>query len=382
MTIAIFLGCTVQPASRGSSSESLGADAVNSEATVKASVDSTVEARTNTADGASAAEQAVEATVSAVISATQRAQRPADDKDSSNSLKPIPSETELTVSTIIFVSDRVGTDTIYQFDLYTDDDGQLIPDTFSSGAKKFSELINSSGGDHEPQWSPDGGKIAFASGRDSNWIQDDIEIAHPSGDNRINITNTPAYEGSPTWSPDGSQIAFESEGETASDIWVMGADGSNRTNISDSPYDDHDPSWSPDGNQITFASDRAGWDIYVMNTDGSNQANITNSSADHEYSPSWSPQGDEIVFISDADKDGHGWIYAISPDGSNRREVISNMGEAQEPEWSPDGSKIVFTKQPHNSFSEIWVIDADGTNSHLLWSFSDGNSYNPHWGHK
>ena len=27
-------------------------------------------------------------------------------------------------------------------------------------------------------------------------------------------------------------------------------------------------------------------------------------------------------------------------------------------------------------------IDADGTNSHLLWSFSDGNSYNPHWGHK
>jgi len=162
----------------------------------------------------------------------------------------------------------------------------------------------------------------------------------------------------------------------------MGADGSNRTNISDSPYDDHDPSWSPDGNQITFASDRAGWDIYVMNADGSNQANITNSSEDHEYSPSWSPQGDEIVFISDADKDDHGWIYTISPHGSNRREVISGMGEAQDPEWSPDGSKIVFTKQPRNSFSEIWVVDADGTNSRLLWSFSDGNSYSPHWGHK
>ena len=47
MTIALFLACTVQPASPGSSSENTGGDAVDSEAIVKASVDSTMEAKNN-----------------------------------------------------------------------------------------------------------------------------------------------------------------------------------------------------------------------------------------------------------------------------------------------------------------------------------------------
>jgi hypothetical protein len=63
MTIALFLACTVQP-------ESTGAEAVDTEVTVKASVDSTMEAKNN--------ELAIEATVQASTSATSTAQETVD----------------------------------------------------------------------------------------------------------------------------------------------------------------------------------------------------------------------------------------------------------------------------------------------------------------
>ena len=70
MTIALFLACTVQPESPGSASESTGAEAVDTEVTVKASVDSTMEAKNN--------ELAIEATVQASTSATSTAQETVD----------------------------------------------------------------------------------------------------------------------------------------------------------------------------------------------------------------------------------------------------------------------------------------------------------------
>ena len=70
MTIALFLACTVQPVSPGSSSESTGAEAVDTEVTVKASVDSTMEAKNN--------DLAIEATVQASTSATSTAQETVD----------------------------------------------------------------------------------------------------------------------------------------------------------------------------------------------------------------------------------------------------------------------------------------------------------------
>ena len=71
MTIALFLACTVQPESPGSASESTGAEAVDTEKTVEASVDSTMEAKNN--------ELTVEATVQAAISATSTAQETVDE---------------------------------------------------------------------------------------------------------------------------------------------------------------------------------------------------------------------------------------------------------------------------------------------------------------
>ena len=59
----------------------------------------------------------------------------------------------------------------------------------------------------------------------------------------------------PDWSPDGKKIAFEA-GNGYSDIFVMNADGTGQTNLTNNPAanDADDPYWSPDGKRIVFAS--------------------------------------------------------------------------------------------------------------------------------
>ena len=64
----------------------------------------------------------------------------------------------------------------------------------------------------------------------------------------------------PQWSPDGSRIAFvsdrtgrEYDDSHNKDVWVISADGGALTKISDHAFDDDSPRWSPDGKQILFA---------------------------------------------------------------------------------------------------------------------------------
>jgi dipeptidyl aminopeptidase/acylaminoacyl peptidase len=64
----------------------------------------------------------------------------------------------------------------------------------------------------------------------------------------------------PQWSPDGGRIAFvsdrtgqEYEGGHNTDVWVIAASGGPLTKISDHAFEDDLPHWSPEGTQIVFA---------------------------------------------------------------------------------------------------------------------------------
>jgi TolB protein len=72
-----------------------------------------------------------------------------------------------------------------------------------------------------------------------------------------------------------------------------------------------------------------------------------------------------IAFIQD------GEVFTMSPDGSHIKQ-LTHLGpdnSASWPAWSADGKQIVFNEfPPPNGKPEIWVMNADGRDAHLVFS--------------
>ena len=91
------------------------------------------------------------------------------------------------------------------------------------------------------------------------------------GGNRENLTNHPVDDREPDWSPDGTKIAFVSRRSGGYQICVMDADGENQIELTDGPETKADPDWSPDGGKIAFTVRDGISHIEVMDANGQNR---------------------------------------------------------------------------------------------------------------
>lgn len=205
-----------------------------------------------------------------------------------------------------------------------------------------------------PIWSPDGGKIAFAS--------TGIHILNSDGSGERILPNNNGSADNPSWSLDGTRIAYRSIGvDRDTGIYVMNIDGTGEYCLTNGRDDDR-PSWSPDGRQIVFDSYRGeSYDIYVVNVDGTEEKRLTFDETDNYY-PSWSPDGNKIVYRSnDGEKNV---IYVINSDGSNRVCISCDLPNSLNPKWSPDGKLILFDSDCEN----IYVANPDGSGRKEIFS--------------
>ena len=124
-------------------------------------------------------------------------------------------------------------------------------------------LIDSTWYDTDPQYSPDGRRIAFRSTRSGNSA---IWVADSEGQHAARIADLKGpYVGPPRWSPDGRQIAFDARFGEQSVIYTASTDGSSAPVPLVAPTGSSDmlPNWSHDGKWIYFASIRSGrWQIW------------------------------------------------------------------------------------------------------------------------
>jgi TolB protein len=231
-----------------------------------------------------------------------------------------------------------------------------------------------------PDWSPDGSRIAFSAGGDFMKSIYDVYVINADGTGLVKLTDHPsdvdqAEAEDPSWSPDGIRIAFVYVAEhipyEAAGIWVMNADGTGQGNLTNLSGWDDDPAWSPDGSRIAFTySD----DIWVMDADGTGLISLTDHVAMDRY-PAWSPDGTRIAFESD--RDGDREIYVMNRDGTGLVKLTDHPGGDSFPSWSPDGSRITFTSTRDGN-PDIWVMDADGTGLVRLTN-NPGSDYHPDW---
>ncbi len=131
----------------------------------------------------------------------------------------------------------------------------------SPSMRSPTRLISSTRPDFGPQYSPDGKRIAFTSGRSGS---NEIWVCDEDGQNPVQLTTFGGPDvGSPRWSPDGRQIAFDSVASGNRDIFVISAEGGKPRHFTKDSSDEVRPSWSRDGQWIYFGSNRTGdWQIW------------------------------------------------------------------------------------------------------------------------
>lgn len=144
----------------------------------------------------------------------------------------------------------------------------------STRMRSPTRLISSTRPDYGPQYSPDGGRIAFTSGRSGS---NEIWVCDADGQNPVQLTSFAGPDvGSPRWSPDGRQIAFDSVAAGNRDIFVVSADGGKPRRITEDSSDEVRPSWSRDGRWIYFGSNRtADWQVWKVPAEGGKAVQVT-----------------------------------------------------------------------------------------------------------
>lgn len=154
-------------------------------------------------------------------------------------------------------------------------------------------------------------------------------------------------------------IAFGSNAPGLQAIFVVNPDGTELRRLTPADGFDRGPVWSPDGSRMLFTSRD---DLYVMNGDGGGRTLLADGEGFAAYR--WSPDGSMIAFVavtvSGADAFENLWV--MNADGTNSRELARN---ASAPTWSPDGSSLAYfsssLSDPH-----VRVISLDGTGDRRL----------------
>lgn len=256
---------------------------------------------------------------------------------------------------VAFTSERDGTRDLYVAKL---------------GGTEPTQITRTEGDDSaaDPQWSPDGTKIAFVSLLRSPF-DFAIYVVNEDGSEptRISPYGEIALHQTVRWSPGGTKIMFNSQEpgsfsrENTPPMYVTNADGGGWPMLITDGFDRHalhSFKWSPDGSRIAFVSDRDGTDdVYVVKPDGSGLTQLTcTKGTDSARDPLWAPDGTWIAFTSSGD------IFIVKSDGSKLAQVTHTAftGDSwgtEGPMWSPDGTKIAFTISNRDDTSDLYVVD-------------------------
>jgi len=183
-------------------------------------------------------------------------------------------------------------------------------------------------------WLPDGKELIFS--RLTNVFKPVVHVAiflyNLSSKQLTQLTNYDEDCGGPWLSPSGEQIVVRcrpGDYKAPPNLQIINiSNPSQRYGVSELKSCDN-PAWSPDGKQIMAVCLREGFGLFVINSDGTGFREIkiknSNSFAYLRY-PVWSPDGRQIVYIAGDDRK-HTNIYSVNLDGSNNHLLTSKIGE-------------------------------------------------------
>ena len=232
---------------------------------------------------------------------------------------------------------------------------------------------------HMPAISPQGNRLAFVQNTAAQANVWRVRVASPGGQAGApaKLISSTRADFDPQYSPDGEKIAFASDRSGSTQIWVSDADGSNARQLTHRFSFTGYPDWSPAGKKIVFVGrTEAGKDaeIYVMDAGGGVPKRLTtDSSLDRE--PHWSRDGQWIYFSSDRAGGGKLTPWKMPAEGGKATQVTSN--EAHYPRESLDGKFLYYLRGGAYPGGSIWRMPLEG--ARRVWLFQGLMGILPSW---
>jgi TolB protein len=214
-------------------------------------------------------------------------------------------------------------------------------------------------------WSPDGKYIAYHASASGTGLPTTTDPGAATSDSDIFVANvddllatvaepqnitdsSDVIDNDPDWSPDGTKIAYTRHSAPAPDprnpsdaeIYLINPDGTELTRLTFNDYEERAPSWSPDGSRIVFMA-RVGthpgipgskFEICAMNADGTNFLQLTDNAV-FEGTPTFSPDGQKIVFSRDVGAGQGQELFSMNADGTNQMQLTNTVGVNLFPNW-------------------------------------------------
>ncbi|MEW6126896.1 MAG: protein kinase [Acidobacteriota bacterium] len=215
--------------------------------------------------------------------------------------------------------------------------------------------ILSEGDAVQPNWSPNGKRIAYGVTRQGIWTM------RPDGSDAKPILTNNAGNSSDVWSPDGRYIYFNNARRGVPYIWRVAIDEasgetSGEPELIPTPASYvYQLTFSKDGKRLAFSQDHTIQNIYRLPFDPvttriTGQPEPVTNNTDSSYMPVISPNGELLIFMKRFK------LLALKTNSSTPHQLIEGTANEATPRWSPDGKRIAFQMA-----GQIYGVNADGS---------------------